>query len=309
MTYRIGPVGVGARAARHRPRVRRRRGCDRSPPWWPVSARDPGAVDAALSSTPLERALDLALRADGGDSPDRRRALERVARELGSAGRSDLADEARALAWYPPRRAPSRSRGLRLAPAFSPSSVGQRERIRPPPADAADCRPRRQPSSAPRHRRTRASAPRSRVRRAGSSSAAFVPRAVLQSLPTSYFATGQWRHRRARPVHERRRPEGRSALNASSARSPRRRGVSASSSSRTAPTRCCRPTPAATSCGPCCRFFDRARRISRDTRSGAPGGGRIAPGVPSGAAGESPWSLTFRGGTRISTGPGRSRVT
>ncbi len=67
--------------------------------WWPAAARESGAVDASTSRTPLEQAFDVALRADGSDSPDRRRALERAARELGSAGRSDLADEARALAW------------------------------------------------------------------------------------------------------------------------------------------------------------------------------------------------------------------
>ena len=49
---------------------------------------------------PLERALELAREAaQNGDAPDRRRALERVARELGGSGLSELADRARALAW------------------------------------------------------------------------------------------------------------------------------------------------------------------------------------------------------------------
>jgi hypothetical protein len=49
---------------------------------------------------PLERALELAREASqNGDAPDRRRALERVARELGGQGLADLADRARALAW------------------------------------------------------------------------------------------------------------------------------------------------------------------------------------------------------------------
>ena len=51
-------------------------------------------------ATALERALQLAREASlDGDSPERRKAFERVARELGSRGRGDLADRARALAW------------------------------------------------------------------------------------------------------------------------------------------------------------------------------------------------------------------
>jgi len=49
---------------------------------------------------PLERALALACDASrNGDPPDRRRALERVARELDSRDLAGLADRARALAW------------------------------------------------------------------------------------------------------------------------------------------------------------------------------------------------------------------
>lgn len=52
---------------------------------------------------PLQRALELARAgaANGAAAPDRRRALERVARELDAVGLDDLADEARALAWSP----------------------------------------------------------------------------------------------------------------------------------------------------------------------------------------------------------------
>jgi len=51
-------------------------------------------------ATPLERALQLAREASlDGDSPERRKAFERVARELGARGLGDLADRARALAW------------------------------------------------------------------------------------------------------------------------------------------------------------------------------------------------------------------
>ena len=54
--------------------------------------------------TPLERALELLAR-ENGNAPDRRRALERVARDLADAGLPALADRARELAWSP--RAPS----------------------------------------------------------------------------------------------------------------------------------------------------------------------------------------------------------
>jgi hypothetical protein len=52
---------------------------------------------------PLERALQLARTevANGAAVPDRRRALELVARELDAVGLAGLADEARELAWSP----------------------------------------------------------------------------------------------------------------------------------------------------------------------------------------------------------------
>jgi len=60
------------------------------------------AEHAAQSATRLERALALARDASrNGDSPHQRRALERVARELGAVDRPELAAEARALAWSP----------------------------------------------------------------------------------------------------------------------------------------------------------------------------------------------------------------
>lgn len=56
--------------------------------------------EAQATLTPLDRALDLALAAAlDGDSPERRRALERAARELGAEGLPELAERARALAW------------------------------------------------------------------------------------------------------------------------------------------------------------------------------------------------------------------
>lgn len=58
----------------------------------------PEAAEVAL--TPLQQALQLARQAAlDGDSPERRKALERVARELGSEGLGELAERARALAW------------------------------------------------------------------------------------------------------------------------------------------------------------------------------------------------------------------
>jgi len=57
--------------------------------------------DTARAS-PLEGAAELVrLHALGGRTPDGRRALEGLARELGAAGRSPLARRARALAWSP----------------------------------------------------------------------------------------------------------------------------------------------------------------------------------------------------------------
>jgi hypothetical protein len=51
---------------------------------------------------PLEHALATVRRVfDSGEVPDRRRALERLSRELGRAGESELAERARGLAWSP----------------------------------------------------------------------------------------------------------------------------------------------------------------------------------------------------------------
>ena len=65
--------------------------------------REDAAEEAHVDRSPLERALDLVL-ADSGNgaaSPDRRRTLERLARELSAVGQRGLADDARALAWSP----------------------------------------------------------------------------------------------------------------------------------------------------------------------------------------------------------------
>lgn len=75
--------------------------------WWPTRADDADLADESDLRSPLERAFGVALASAGGDDlPERRRALERVARELAGTGRRDLAGEARALAWAP---APSTS--------------------------------------------------------------------------------------------------------------------------------------------------------------------------------------------------------
>lgn len=65
--------------------------------------REDTTEEARVDRSPLERALDLVL-ADSGNgaaSPDRRRTLERLARELAAVGQRGLADDARALAWSP----------------------------------------------------------------------------------------------------------------------------------------------------------------------------------------------------------------
>jgi hypothetical protein len=60
------------------------------------------STEPEVERPPLERALALALAEGNGSSvSDRRRALERVARELSALGLETLADEARSLAWSP----------------------------------------------------------------------------------------------------------------------------------------------------------------------------------------------------------------
>ncbi len=73
----------------------------------PLFAREPASLardDVAAEDglPPLERALAIVSRVfNVGDVPDRRRALERLSRELGVAGEPDLAARARGLAWSP----------------------------------------------------------------------------------------------------------------------------------------------------------------------------------------------------------------
>jgi len=70
--------------------------------WWPKRSDEAHLADDVDTRSPLERALDVALRSVAEDDlPERRRALERAAREFGATGKSDLAGEARALAWSP----------------------------------------------------------------------------------------------------------------------------------------------------------------------------------------------------------------
>jgi hypothetical protein len=72
--------------------------------WWLARSQELPVLEVAESETervtPLDRALQLARAAAmDGDSPERRKALERVARELGAHGLTALSDRARALAW------------------------------------------------------------------------------------------------------------------------------------------------------------------------------------------------------------------
>lgn len=76
--------------------------------WWLARRREEElpelAAVAGPTISPLEQALGLAREAArNGDSPERRTALERAARELGARGFSELAERARVLAWSPGR--------------------------------------------------------------------------------------------------------------------------------------------------------------------------------------------------------------
>jgi hypothetical protein len=71
------------------------------------AAEEEDAV-AAERRSPLERAVELAEQhSQDGSTPEQRKALERLARELGHVGHGDLAGRARRLAWSP--AAPDRS--------------------------------------------------------------------------------------------------------------------------------------------------------------------------------------------------------
>jgi hypothetical protein len=68
--------------------------------WWGKPDETAGLEPVGPVATRLDLALALARDASlNGDMPRRRRALERVARELGAVNRPDLAAEARSLAW------------------------------------------------------------------------------------------------------------------------------------------------------------------------------------------------------------------
>ena len=74
--------------------------------WERVPAEPDGAA-AEDGLPPLDRALATVRRVfDAGELPDRRRALERLSRELGHAGEPELAARARGLAWSPEPPAP-----------------------------------------------------------------------------------------------------------------------------------------------------------------------------------------------------------
>ena len=68
-----------------------------------LGTRTAGAVEVeADTRPPLERALERAhLTSLNGSVPERRKAVERVARELAGVGLRDLADRARTIAWSP----------------------------------------------------------------------------------------------------------------------------------------------------------------------------------------------------------------
>lgn len=69
---------------------------------WERTAPEADGTMAEDELPPLDRALATVRRVfDAGDVPDRRRALERLSRELGRAGEPELAARARGLAWSP----------------------------------------------------------------------------------------------------------------------------------------------------------------------------------------------------------------
>jgi hypothetical protein len=71
------------------------------------AAPEDGDAVAEDRSSPLDRALATVRRVfDTGELPDRRRALERLSRELGRAGEPELAARARGLAWSPDAPSP-----------------------------------------------------------------------------------------------------------------------------------------------------------------------------------------------------------
>lgn len=86
--------------------------------------REAEAEEVIDTRPPLEKALDAARLASlNGDVPERRRALERVARELTALGEEDLATRARTLAWSregASRQAVEELAGDALAAAPSP---------------------------------------------------------------------------------------------------------------------------------------------------------------------------------------------
>ncbi|MEO5633043.1 vWA domain-containing protein [Gaiella sp.] len=121
----------------------------------------------------------------------------------------------------------------------------------------------------------------------------------LESLPTTYFATGsggivvldlstsvdvQKAQRAQRVLRSLAETDGRVGL-----------VVFSDSAYEMLP-----PDTRSSELEPLLPFFRTGPQISPDVRRTR--GGRIVPNTPSGRPRESPWSLTFRGGTRISTG-------
>ncbi len=101
-SYRVSARAAALASSWLRSAARLRRSCSHGDCGGRSALTRPISSDDVDTRSALERALEVALlRADDGDLPERRRALERVARELGAAGDPDLAGEARALAWAP----------------------------------------------------------------------------------------------------------------------------------------------------------------------------------------------------------------
>ena len=262
------------------------------------------------SGRPSSARSTLALAEGNGSSvSDRRRALERVARELSALGLDEARRRGTRARVVTARLDRRRDREPRAESARTPCPQRwwRHERRHPPPSRdrASQFRSRRAPPRAPAHA---ASAGRARARGARASGRCVLRLARPPRAPDELLRHGERRHRRPRPVDERRRAEGPArparpavALGDGRARRPRRllrqrlRDAAARHPERGAPAAAAVLRGRA---GPGLPRAGQVRRARRGDRGQTPPPQRE----------ESPWSLTFRGGTRISTGLAEARA-
>ena len=302
--YRVAPLAAGLRAARSRIRGRRCGGAARVAPvvareqrgrrdrWTRIS---PGARSNGPSTPRCEEP-------DDGDSPRRRRALERVARELGALGRPELVDEARALAWSP--TASTSGQIERLAGLVGRLGYGDGNamsvsdwKLRPPPCrHPRGCGARRPRTGGRGCCGSRSHLLRSRSSGPASCSPVRWARCPRRTSRRAAAASSSWTSRRA---WTRRRRSVPSECSSALAETEGRVGLVRLLGQRLRDAAARHAQRRAT---PLLPFFRAGPQPSRDSyRRGR--GGRTGPSGPQlGQPRESPWSFTFRGGTRISTG-------